>query len=107
MLTNDAKKLLYVLYTEFTARRKVGISRNRAKFFRSAKSIQENFAPDSCIEDVFDYLCELHRNGFVLNRYADNTVYECYLTDEAIVMLENLPKDTLLSVADFISKFIP
>ena len=52
-------------------------------------------------------LRELGRNGFLDNSYADDTIYDCSLSDVAIVKMENQKKETLLTVADFISKFIP
>lgn len=107
MLTNDAKKLLYGLYKEYVARRSIGVSRSSAKMFRSAQSVHENFFPEWNISDVEDTLRKLGRNGYVKNFYADNTVYNCQLCDDAISDLENLPKDIFLNVTDFIAKFIP
>lgn len=107
MLTNDAKKLLYGLYKEYVARRSIGVSRANAKMFRSAQSVHESFFPEWNISDVEDTLRELGRNGYVKNFYADNTVYNCQLCDEAISDLENRPKDIFLNVTDFIAKFIP
>lgn len=106
-ITKDSKRLLYILYKEYKSRRNNGTSKRRACYFESAKSIQQNFMPDELLEDVEEYLRELHRHEYVNNFYADNTIYDCYLSDAAISELEDLPKDTLLSVADFISKFIP
>ena len=63
--------------------------------------------PDWSLEDVEDVLRELGRNGFLDNSYADDTIYDCSLSDVAIVKMENQKKETLLTVADFISKFIP
>lgn len=107
MLTKDAKKLLYGLYQEYVSRRTVGESRSEARLFGSAQSIQENFFSDWNISDVEDTLRELGRNDYVHNFYADNTIYICELLDETISTFENLPKDILLNVTDFISKFIP
>lgn len=107
MLTKDAKTILYELYKEYKVRRSNSISKSNARSFGSAKSIQENFFPDWSIDDVFDTLCELGRNNFLDNSYADNTVYRCELSDYAIAVMENQKKETFLSVADFISKFIP
>ena len=107
MLTNDAKKLLFGLYKEYVSRRSVGSPRCNAKNFRSAQSIQENFFPEWSIADMEYTLRELSRNGYVNNFYADNTIYDCQLCDEAISELENLPKELFLNVSDFISKFIP
>lgn len=107
MLTKDAKTVLYHLYKEYLARRDNNISRSRAKHFSSAESIQTSLFPDWLLEDVEDVLRELGRNGFLDNNYADDTVYDCYLSDVAIVKMENQKMENFLTVADFISKFIP
>lgn len=107
MLSKDAKTVLYTLYNEYLTRRKHGSSKSRAKNFVSAASIQENFFPSWLLEDVEETLRELGRNKFLNNLYADDTVYHCELSDSAIVVMENQKKETLLSIADFVSKFIP
>ena len=77
MLTKEAKTVLYQLYKEYLVRRDGNVSRSRAKCFSSAESIHASLFPD------------------------------CSLSDVAIVKMENQKKETLLTVADFISKFIP
>lgn len=107
MLTKDAKFMLYELYKEYQARRNVRVSRSESKYFKSSESVQENFFPDWSLEDVEDTMRELSRNNFLNNVYADGTIYDCELSDYAISVMENQKKETFLSVADFISKFIP
>lgn len=107
MLTSDAKTMMFELYKEYKNRRSVGIPKADAKNFISATSVMENFFPSWCLSDVEDTMRELGRNGYLNNLYADNTIYCCSLSDDAIAKLENQPKETFLSVADFISKFIP
>lgn len=106
-LTKDAKTLLFSLYKEYSDRRKHGFSKSDSKNFDSAESIQESYFPEIPLPDIEDSLRELDRNDFLVNFYADDTIYNCELSDYAIATLEDLPKDTLLSIADFISKFIP
>lgn len=106
-LTNDSKRLLYILYNEYINRRNHNIPKKRAVISDNAKSVQENFMPDELLEDVESYMIELENNNFLDNFYADGTIYYCNLTDFAICKMEELPKDTLLSITDFISKFIP
>lgn len=107
MLTKEAKTVLYHMYKEYLVRRDNQVSRSRSKEFGSADSIHASLFPDWSLEDVEDVLRELGRNGFLNNHYADDTVYDCSLSDSAIVKMENQKKETLLTVADFISKFIP
>lgn len=106
-LTKDAKRLLFILYKEYLNRRNNKLPKNRATDFVSAESVQSTFMPDELLKDVEDYMRELGRNNFLDNFYADGTIYSCYLSDFAIHTMEKLPKDTLLSIADFISKFKP
>jgi len=106
-MTNDSKKILYALYKEYDQRRKNGLSRVKAKFFGSAENIQQSFFPKLLLSDVEDCLRELSREKYLDNFYADNTVYECNISERAIEKMENQSKETFLSVADFVSKFIP
>lgn len=107
MLSKDAKKVLYTLYSEYLSRRNSGLPKINARSFSSAAFVHENFFSDWSIDDVEESLRELGRNHYLNNFYADNTVYRCELSDSAIVIMENQKKETLLSIADFISKFIP
>jgi len=106
-LTSDAKKVLFVLYKEYKARRKQGLSRERSKRFDTAATVKENLFPDTSVVDLEDYLRELDRNDFTNNSYGSNTIIMFGLTDEGIAILENYPKDVFISVTDFIAKFIP
>lgn len=106
-LTKDSKIILHKLYREYLDKRNHGFSKSDSKNFGSAKAIHENYFPDLLFEDIVDSLRELGRNEFLDNLYADNTVYTCKLSDHAITTMENLPKETIFSVANFISNFIP
>ena len=107
MLTKQAKTVLYHMYKEYLVRRDNQIPRSRAKEFGSAESIHTSLFPDCSLEDIEDVLRELDRNGFLNNHYADDTIYDCELSDSAIVKMESQKKEALLTVADFISKFVP
>lgn len=107
LLSQDAKSVLYTLYKEYRDRRNHGFSKSFSKNFHSAEYIHENFFPNLLLEDIEDCLRELGQNHFLNNLYADNTIYHCALTDYAIATMDSLPKEALLSIADFISKFIP
>lgn len=106
-MTNDSKKILYALYKEYDQRRKNGLSRMNSKYFSSAKDIQQNFFSEWLLTDVEDCLRELSREKYLDNLYGDNTITECFISEHAIEKMENQVKETFLSVADFISKFIP
>lgn len=106
-LSKEAKTVLYTLYKEYLNRRRHNVSKTKSKNFISAKSIHETFFPNWDLSDVEDALRELDRNNFMNNFYADGTIYECCLSDNAIVVMENQKQETLLNLVDFISKFIP
>lgn len=107
MLTKDAKTVLYHLYREYCSRRNENISKSNAKDFGSAGSIHASLFPDWSLEDIEDTLRELGREGFVTNLHGDNTIISCTLSDFAIATMENQKKEILISLADFIAKFIP
>lgn len=107
MLTKDAKKVLYILYKEYSDRHKHGFSKSQSRNFSSTSSIREQFLPDWDIDDLEEVLRELGRNNFLDNFYADGIVYNCNLSDYAISAMENQRAESLLNAADFISKFIP
>ena len=107
LLTKQDKKILYGLYSEYLNRRNAGLSFSEACNFISGKSVHENFFPDMSYEDVDHSLRQLGKNNYLNNMYADNEVYHCVLSNDAVAYMESLPKETFLSVADFVSKFIP
>ena len=106
-MTKDAKTLLYHMYKEYLIRRENHVSKSKAKDFDCAETIHETLFSDWCLEDVTETLRELDQLGFVNNFYADNTVYYCELTNNAISVMENQKKENILNVLNFISNFIP
>lgn len=107
MLSNDDKQILYELYYEYLRRRKVGLSKYDSVDFVSGHSVHENFFPNLLYDDVDYSLRILGENGYLHNCYADGEIYACELSNDSIAYMESLPVETFLSVADFISKFIP
>lgn len=106
-MTKDTKQILYGLYKEYLRRRNDGASRMDSKSFDSTQTIQENFFPDISVSDVEDSLRELDNEGLVHNRYGSDKIYGFVFTDRTIEVMENQKKETLLSIANFVSKFIP
>lgn len=106
-LTHGSKDLLFKLYKTYKKRRKEGLSESKSRSFGSSALIQKTISPDISFEDVDEYIRELSRNDFCNVMYADSCVYHCELSTHAISVMESLPKETLLSVSEFISKFIP
>lgn len=106
-LTKEAKIVIHKLYKEYIKRRKSGIARNKAKNFVSAEYIKDNFFPNLSLDDINDSIRELNHNKLMDVCYADNKIWLCKLSDYGISFMETLPKDNILNIADFISKFIP
>ena len=106
-LTKDAKSILYTLYKEYVDRRKHGFPKSFSKNFDSSKFVHENYFSDLAFEDVDESLWELSDNNFIDGFSADGYMYTCCLSDYAISTLESQPKEIFLSIAEFISKFIP
>lgn len=107
MLTSEAKSMIFILYKEYKARRIHKVPKRDAKFFKDAESVHQTFFSDWAFVDVEETMRELGRNCYLDNFYADDTIWCCSLSDFAIATLEAQPKETFLSVADFVSKFIP
>lgn len=107
MLTKESKTVLYHLFKEYRVRRSNGLSRKDSKSFGSSEHVQEALFPDWSVVDVDDCMCELSRNNYLDTFHASNFIYESSLTDEAIVELENMKKETLLNVVNFLTQFIP
>lgn len=107
MLTSESKSMLYDLYKEYKNRRYNGADRLLAKNFGSAEHLHDSLFQSWHLSDVEDIMRELDNAGYLNNLYASDTIYESFLTDLAISSLDNQPKEIFLSVADFISKFIP
>lgn len=109
-LTKESKSLLELLYSVYACRRKEGESRSRAKCFFSARKIQETYLKQMDEEDVFKLCIELRRAGCISGLFADNTLYEISLTDDAIIYGEQTFKRNVSDLAQWllgIKGFLP
>lgn len=102
-LTKDADKLLCQIYAEYLKRRKNGVRKSQAIHFEAPPLLVEEFLCGEHPDDVSDLIFDLAKINFV-EAYLDASFY---LTDNAIIYMENRFKNGLIEVADFISKFIP
>lgn len=103
-ITKDSDALICLLYKQYCQNRKDGISKSNAKMFGSSKEIQSAIAPKWSFDDVDETCRELHRANLIGCFYADNVVYQCWLSDNGIVYMENRFKDGLTSVLDYLEK---
>lgn len=106
-MTKDAAKVLRRIYEKYLDCLDLGLSRSDAKSFGSIDEICTDMFSDIRIEDLDDRLRELHREGYLVCDYGDDSIYDVELTTKAISELESKTKNQILSIADFISKFIP
>lgn len=107
MLTKDADKLICLLYKNFLYKRKNGTSKSEASYFGSSHNIHEKFCSDLLFEDVDDTCRELDNVGFLNCLWADNIASEVYLTDDAIIYMENRFKNGLTELLGYIEKIKP
>lgn len=103
-LTKDAEYLICLLYTAYKERLKEGLSKSDAKLFGGAEYIQSNLIPQYSIDDISETCRELAHVHFLNNFWADNQVYLCNITTDAIVYMENRFINGLTGVLDYIAK---
>lgn len=106
-LSRDADKLLCVLYKSFLEKRKSGLSKSDAKSFGSSHDIHEELLATWIFEDVDDTCRELSQNGFLDCFWADDIAYHVWLSDQAVVYMENRFKNGLSEVIGFLADFLP
>lgn len=106
-LTKDSDRLICLMYKEYLQRRKAGVAKGKAKSLGSIDDICNTFLPKENHENILETCRELGRASMLRNRYASNIIYQSFLTDEAIIYMENRFKDGLKGVANFLSQFIP
>lgn len=105
-LTRDAQKLLALMYRDYLAKRKAGQSKESAKQVGDIETVQSNLLPSSSADDVLETCRELDRSNYLQVYYADNTIYHAWLSDRAIIVMENRFKNNISTVLDFLSKFV-
>lgn len=99
-LTKDADAMICVLYKNYLQRRKSGVTKCDAKFLGGSTEIHTDLMPKWSFEDVDETCRELSRAGFLDCLFADNITYLAYLTDDAIIYMENRFKDGFFSLLE-------
>ena len=105
-LTQEAKEVLFALCQEYSFRREQGFPKSKAKNFVSASFIHSRFFPDWFLEDIEDALRELGKNSLLQNYYADGTVYQCQLSDQAVGAAESIKGEKFKTATEFVVKFL-
>lgn len=103
-LTKDSDALICLLYKYYCQKCKGGTSKSEAKFLGSSKVIQKTIAPKWSFDDVDETCRELSRAKLLECFYADDVVYESWLSDNGIIYMENRFKDGLDSVLEYLDK---
>lgn len=73
-LTNDSKLLLCSLYKEYLNRRKHGINKREAIFFKNIGYIYDNIMPKWYYEDINETCRELERAYLINCCYSDDDI---------------------------------
>lgn len=108
LLSKDADTLLCLIYKHYLQKRDAGINKSEAKFLGDINNINE-IAKDLkwSISDIEDTCKELSRKAMLICRFADNTIYMAYLSDDGIAYLENRFKNGLSSLLKYLGKILP
>lgn len=102
-LTKDADRLLCTIYKEYLLRRKSGISKLDAKNFREFDSWSKELFPHANYDNLKETVCELTKALHI----PMNMECGFWLSDEAIVYMENRFRDGMVGVLSFLSQFLP
>lgn len=105
-LTKDSEKLFCLIYKNYLEKIKSGMSKSAANSFGSSHTIHEQLCPNWHFEDVDEACRQLSRSGLLKCFWADGIAFETSITDPGIIYMENKFKDGLLSVVDFVTKFL-
>jgi len=103
-LTKDADALICLLYKQYCQNLKDGVPKIQAKMFGSSEDIQKAITPQWTLENIDETCRELSRSGLLHCFYADDMVYQAWLTDTGIIYMENRFKDGLKSVLEYLNK---
>jgi len=106
-LTKDSDKLICLIYRIYLEERKAGNSKTKAKMLGSSQNIHRSIVPSWTYEDVDETCKELSRVGLLNCSYADNVVSFCYLSDSAIIYMENRFANGLRDLLGYLSKIAP
>ena len=103
-LTKEADYLISLLYKSYLEKRKNGISKFQSKHTGSSSEILDNILPKWEFDDVDETCRELCRANMLQGQFASDVMVDSFLTDNAIIYMENRFKNGLNSVIEHISK---
>ena len=103
-LTKESDFMICQLYKNYLEQRKAGISKIQAKHIGGSHQIHKSIFNKWLFEDVEETMLELNRAGLLHCISADNLVLDSFLTDSAIIYMENRFKNNVQSVLDYLGK---
>lgn len=103
-LTKDGEYLICALYNEYLEKREAGQSKETAKHVGSSKGVHQRIMSEWSFPDVNETCRELSRANMLNCLFGDDVVDDSYLTDSAIVYLENRFKGKASSVLEVMAK---
>lgn len=106
VLTNKTKMLLLKLYQLYQDRVADGMPRDKAINTGHLTVFKPLALPDYSDEDVIWFTRELARHGFLTICEASNTIYNSWLTTEAISRMQNRFKNGVKIAIDTLAKFM-
>ena len=107
-LSKDADLLICLIYKHYLQLHDNGISKIKAKELNSVYDFHF-LVPDWSIDDLYDTCLELKENNLLSakTRYISDNRFKFYLSNTAIVYMENRFKNGIKEIANFITSFIP
>ncbi len=105
-LTKESDAMICVLYKNYLRRRKSGVSKFDAKYFSGSKEIHADLMPKWSFETVDETCRELSRAGFLDCFFSDDTTGEVFLTDAAIIYMENRFKNGISSFLEHLHSLL-
>lgn len=101
-LTKDADKMLCIIYKQYLNKVEDGNSKTASREFKEDFYTSDRTLSHWQEDDIATFLIELGKKGYLKIYFGGNF----FLTDKAIIYMENRFKKGLSEVVDFITKFI-
>ncbi|MGK0551938.1 hypothetical protein ACSFB8_07600 [Enterococcus faecalis] len=101
-LTEESKFVLETLYKEYLDKINNGISKSEAKKMNSGQAIHDDFFSYMLYDDLVDSCRELDQQEFLNIMWGSNKPFRVFLTNKAIVEMENKFSNDMKKVLDSI-----
>ena len=102
-LRKEADAMICVLYKEYLARRKNGISHSDAIFLGDDVDLHAQFFSPIPLDDVTELLWSLHFSNLIHANCGDDRASDIVLTDDGIVYMEGRFKGKIDAVLHYLA----